>query len=461
MRNSNLKSFKINKLFGDRNVALSFDDDIKILIGENGLGKTTVLNMLYYVLTNKLFKLRDFNFESIEISFIDDTYVLIQKEKLLYADDIEDIDIPISLLESISQIITGHESEKIYSYFCDNAPRHLILEYFYSNHYEFEYRRKYPTQYIYKALKLLSGFGDGNEQIKKAKDAIQKEIEDTEILYFPTFRRIEEDLINLGIGVDEEKTRLSKNDSRLIQFGMKDVNERLDDLKREIETLSSKGLAQITSEILSQLLKGVPNIDYEAVRNIRKKDIDIILARVGDAISQADKDKIADIVSESKLKDIDDRYLIYFLQKLITIYEKQKEIDNSIENFVSICNKYLQYSDKEIQYEASEVIFYLISNTHKKEDKVTLLSLLSKLSSGEKQIISLFSKIYLSKSKNFIVLFDEPELSLSMFWQKLLLPDIMASHKCRFLLAVTHSPFIFENDLDKYAVGLNEYVEIL
>ena len=86
---------------------------------------------------------------------------------------------------------------------------------------------------------------------------------------------------------------------------------------------------------------------------------------------------------------------------------------------------------------------------------------LSKLSSGEKQIISMFSKIYLSSSKKrFMVLFDEPELSLSMKWQKILLPDIMNSGKCDFLLAVTHSPFIFDNELDKYAVGLNEYVTI-
>ena len=73
-----------------------------------------------------------------------------------------------------------------------------------------------------------------------------------------------------------------------------------------------------------------------------------------------------------------------------------------------------------------------------------------------------FSKIYLSEaSKRFIVLFDEPELSLSIVWQKQLLPDIINSEKCEFMLAVTHSPFIFDNELDKYAVGLNEYIKPL
>ena len=81
---------------------------------------------------------------------------------------------------------------------------------------------------------------------------------------------------------------------------------------------------------------------------------------------------------------------------------------------------------------------------------------LAQLSSGEKQIVSLFSKIYLEPNDKFIVLFDEPELSLSIFWQKKLLPDIIKSERCDFLLAVTHSPFIFENELNKNTLGLQE-----
>lgn len=47
------------------------------------------------------------------------------------------------------------------------------------------------------------------------------------------------------------------------------------------------------------------------------------------------------------------------------------------------------------------------------------------LSSGEKQIISVFSKLYLEDNKKYIILFDEPELSLSIKWQAKFLPDIM------------------------------------
>ena len=70
------------------------------------------------------------------------------------------------------------------------------------------------------------------------------------------------------------------------------------------------------------------------------------------------------------------------------------------------------------------------------------------LSSGEKQIVSLFSKLYLESTEKSIVIIDEPELSLSISWQQMLLPDVYRSQNCNCLLTVTHSPFIFDNEFD-------------
>ena len=75
---------------------------------------------------------------------------------------------------------------------------------------------------------------------------------------------------------------------------------------------------------------------------------------------------------------------------------------------------------------------------------------LNDLSSGEKQVISLLARLYLYPEEK-IVLIDEPELSLSIDWQKRLLPDLLFSPSCAQLLAITHSPFIFDNELDPYA----------
>ncbi len=88
----------------------------------------------------------------------------------------------------------------------------------------------------------------------------------------------------------------------------------------------------------------------------------------------------------------------------------------------------------------------------KKEIKMKMLS------SGEKQIVSLFSQIYLSGINSYFVIIDEPELSLSVPWQKRFLPDILQTGRCNGLVAVTHSPFIFMNELDPYTHALTEFV---
>ena len=47
------------------------------------------------------------------------------------------------------------------------------------------------------------------------------------------------------------------------------------------------------------------------------------------------------------------------------------------------------------------------------------------MSSGEKQIVSLFARLYLTGKDDYVILFDEPELSLSIKWQEKLLKDIL------------------------------------
>ena len=74
-------------------------------------------------------------------------------------------------------------------------------------------------------------------------------------------------------------------------------------------------------------------------------------------------------------------------------------------------------------------------------------------------MLSIFSKLYLEQKEKCIILFDEPELSLSMKWQEHFLPDIMKSGKCSMLIAVTHSPFIFDNDYDKLAQDMGECIK--
>lgn len=57
------------------------------------------------------------------------------------------------------------------------------------------------------------------------------------------------------------------------------------------------------------------------------------------------------------------------------------------------------------------------NNFKNEEETIDLIQ----LSSGEKQIVSIFSKLYLESDEKSIIIIDEPELSLSLEWQKMLL----------------------------------------
>jgi predicted ATP-dependent endonuclease of OLD family len=445
-KNRIIKSFSIKGLFGTTDIIIPFEDKVKILIGENGLGKTQVLNMFYYTLTKKFDRLAEYIFDSIIIEFADNEKMEIKKSDV-YEQFFEH---PI-VKEVVSRIGTKQFLE-------------IRNSLSYSNDLSYDLRRNpvfrrkmenlsVSTGMLIEAIEVFSH----NKQddlftpIPKAKQyIIDKHIGDYQILYFPTYRRVEEDLRNLGY--DEEKFNINREDTRLINFGMDDVDRRFYDLTKSIERLSTEGLSNISGEILSQLVEdGMPEMEEGFLTKIEKKDIEIIFARAGNKIKSDQKDRIKSIVETGKIQE-KDKFLLYFLQKLINIYDQQRELDSSIKIFRDICNKYLV--NKEVVYDESSIEIYIRLNDS--PDKLQL----NKLSSGEKQIISIFSKIYLAPSEcNFIVLFDEPELSLSIFWQRELLPDIYNSGKCQFLLAVTHSPFIFENSLDKYAIELSQYIK--
>lgn len=67
--NNGLKSFKIYGLFQSLNVNLKFEEIENIYIGENGIGKTTILSTIFYSLKGKFLELSKIDFESIQIEF--------------------------------------------------------------------------------------------------------------------------------------------------------------------------------------------------------------------------------------------------------------------------------------------------------------------------------------------------------------------------------------------------------
>ena len=451
-----IKKFKITGLFGFRNVDINFENNVKILIGENGFGKTTVLNSLYYLLNKKYTKLSNIEFETMELNFQNEEKIQFTKFELeSYINYIESNNnnrrMPLSVLKhletlDLSEFINNDDihEEKIIDFIKNSEIRHFAP-------------MQIMVREISKYIKDYPSF-DVFDRLEKIRNTLN-----FSILYLPTYRRVEEDLKNLGSFKEriihrndgrsyyrELEEDLEVTDDTLIHFGMEDVRKKIITVEQEIEKSTITGFSKLTGQMLSLFLNGFRKVQDSEIEELDENTIKIILHRVGDNIPQKDKDGILKLLKDkAKLKEKKD--LVSFIFKLIDIYNEHKHLDDKIKNFRDVCNEYLV--DKQFRYDESSVDLDIYRNGT--DEKVEI----NKLSSGEKQIISIFSKIYLEKTENLIVLFDEPELSLSLPWQKRLLPDIMNSEKCKFLLAVTHSPFIFQNKLESHAVGINMYMD--
>ena len=447
---SQISKFIIQGLFGYRDVYLDFSRPYKILIGENGLGKTTVLNCLYYTLNQKFKELSKIKFSKIELHFEKEliSFTKHQLECYNQRDESSNATPFLRLLENNLQPSDLHLLDKLL--FGATSDQSVIADtrrilskrgigVNASELYLLRNVRKVVMDFV------AMGFSRNIEKLER--------LTDFEILYFPTYRRVESSFSAMADGLsymkehnpffdDDDIRRLYHTE--MIKFGMTDVKERIQTLTNEIAQQTREGFSKVLGDMLGVLARN--NTKLATRQKFEESKINIVLSRLSSAINVEDKKRILEYaLSDSQQES---KYLDFLISRLIELYEDHREQDDAIKKFVEVCNFYL--FDKKFVYNESEIDLYLES-FHGKERLD-----LDCLSSGEKQIVSLFSKIFLEVGKVFYIIFDEPELSLSMRWQMRLLPDIVSSGKCDFMIAATHSPFIFDNEMRKYAVALSD-----
>lgn len=68
---------------------------------------------------------------------------------------------------------------------------------------------------------------------------------------------------------------------------------------------------------------------------------------------------------------------------------------------------------------------------------------LYKLSSGEKQLLLILMRVFLMEEKPYILLMDEPEISLHIEWQYKLFEEIRRLNPNCQIITSTHSPSLF------------------
>lgn len=453
-----VEHFEVEGLNGFKNLKLNTPTCVRIVVAENGTGKTTLLNMLYAVLSKRFSKLYQINFKSFTVKFSGLEEFKVNKTELFPAEDKPASSAAFS--EILSYGITEQEFYEFYEEVgLDFKPSTVRTTNFFRKCYQ---RSPHDPNETMMLIKRAMPTLDGSKPYSKFLNYITKALGTVEVLYLPTFRRIEVE--------DSRFRKRNRNDSELfgherddsdednlIWFGMGDVEAQLDLIKERIRSETFSAYSRISVQSLEDLLSPVnKKPDPIPLNNdILRSQLKLVLSRIGQAEGKSGS-RIWELIDSGQINKPSFDSLRSYLFQMLEIYTSTQKDEQSIEGFVKVINNYWIKSAEESNSEV-EKSFVFDKTTLSIDIKTPYSPMpleLGNLSSGEKQIVSVFAKLHLQKDRKFIVLIDEPELSLSMIWQRLFLPDILESPSCSQLIAITHSPFVFENELDAYAQSL-------
>ena len=438
---SHITDILIEGLNGDFDLHIPFQGQHCIMVGPNGVGKSTALQIIAHALGRKFGLMAEHRFDSITITWGDTSAQLFQSDCALATrrhrnpSAVEHRLAAAGLLEDFLASDLSEHSEYLKFRFL-SASRTLLTN------VQSKLRDSGPTD---DAAARLSQFS------KLLSDTATPKCS-----FLPTSRRIEVELEKissslpdfLGEGLADyfESQSSSEYFEEIIRFGMEDVDAQI----RQFERFAQAESRNKFNFLMASLLKEMANKKTISVRELREKDLSEseirrVLSRIEEGVLSAqEKDRIINTVSSMREPqkggghpEFHKKWLSHFFVRLQDVDRELQTIERPMLKFVSTMKRYLP--PKEVRYDIESSRFSVRSP---KGDEIKL----SEMSSGEKQLTAILAMLEFS-SVSTNVLIDEPELSLSVPWQTSILEDITETLNCHQLIAVTHSPFVYDNGL--------------
>lgn len=423
--NKELKKHKIarievEKLFGVYNYVLDCssdrnDDNLMILYGDNGTGKSTILHLIYYLLSNKRrnghkSRMANVEFKSFKLIFDNDDYILASRKK-----------------GNLSLIGSFYIEYKINGKVDD-----FLLK----------AKRNDNDSWV-----IRSWEDDSEEPFEKLMELM----DETRILYISDNRK----------ELDNED---EQNSYEELKNGYSRIRIRRDKNEEEVETeirnlkewiigralAASKKGEEGTSDIYLKILKQLTYNNNYTLDSIEKLKLELLkLSKMANPY-----------VKMGFLSDSDYKGLLDNLDK---ISEGKKELVSSIltpyiemlSNKLTALNNLMRILsfliDSLSEYFHEKIIDFTVNDgfviRHSKNGSVIAPH---SLSSGEKQLLILFSKIIRRSSESSFIIIDEPEISLNIKWQRMLMDTLsffVGESHAQFIIA-THSFEILSRHMD-------------
>lgn len=472
---------RINGIFGQYDSIIDLSKKCVILIGENGVGKSTILNILNCILEKRFDDLITYYFNSID--FVDETTTI----NIMYKD--------IAL-----------KKEYILSVLND---KNLYEEFFEFLNYNLENNIQNLLSFNKKRLKKVSkNFAGIDYLLSVLKDTFDKEDTNNEIGCFKNstlYNKKEQiikfldklkykNIIYVNMASDyevindidasycineEESGILQNNNTKESMLNTKYIDP-IEEYKKHVDNnfqnLIKNNIYLFDYDFYSDIKRGEINLGIFLFNNVFSRNIldefqnryyTFLRENVGQTIIQEKsmtdiefnvlkltllpllpKNSIFARILDNNTNDFwnnygEDYYLLAKFKKnimpwLMEIYNKK------LKGLNDVLSKY--FTNKQVVVTPFGVC---ISSTNNYDNDLDF----ELLSYGERRVILLMILTHFSNDS--IVLLDEPETSLSIVWQKQLVPDIINNQNSRNIVVATQSPFIVDTE------ELIEYIKCL
>lgn len=404
-------SISIAGFWQSKKASSSFNEDVNIIIGRNGTGKTTFMNILHAVLAVDTEVLCDNAFLSVHITLNDG-----KRTRTIRADRVESPNSPFPAVEYhisnkrfVAPLFGGDDSRTL-----SPTMRRRALEE--AQRIKFELNRLV-------SVASLSVYRIGGDPDPEMRERISRRYASTvDIRLASLMQRLTQyqlELSNQARMISSELQRdvltsllyseeKAKNPGYKLDFDETAERQKLISAYRQLG-VSGQDIAKKIQDHMSAVTKTVNNLkDFSTTRSDS---------------TEANRPRI-DLAALEAFK-----LTTTVIGMSLSAEEKTKTIFSQIDLFLRTLKAFVP--DKTFKFQAGELIVAA-------EGPIPL----AKLSSGEKQLLILFIEALLQRQQPYIFMADEPELSLHISWQRNIISAIRSINPNAQIIVATHSPEI-------------------
>ena len=428
-----IESFKISKLWGYRDIDLTFNNDVNILIGPNGSGKTTILNLLYSILSADLRSVLEVNFDQVEIklrSFKGKSKRTVKVDatngKLSVGQKTFEIDVDMISDLRFSRYYKHPETGKIRK---GTIPGRIARE------------RIGPRYGVLTDLVPIVWLPVSRHlPVIESREERHTETDPVELVDLQ-LRKLFRDLFRYHSGLN---TQLSKR-HKVFQHQVLSVMLYSKEHDQPDSILNSITSALPTKAQKDQLLKA---FKAAGLLDEQMSRIDDHFAAVEEVVKRWRTGKNIQL----SVKDI---FVVPLINRTKVMVEYADKLEEDRENILKPLRYYEQTVNSFLNDE--QIADSFVDKKSVKVDESGELKIESSsssnldpfvLSSGEKQILILLTEALLTVDEPVVYIADEPELSLHVSWQEKLLRSLVRLGGQMQVIVATHSPDIAGNFMD-------------